>query len=268
MRAHLLASLLAFRTVEVTPSRQGRRAVLGAGVHGAPGSALTWFRPWDSRPGNSAWPPVYRGGKQRFTETCGPLARPHRAPDLLPVPWIAVTFCAPLHGVQPRPPPRGQGLSGCISQGSAEKPSPEETCRFKSEETYDQNWLRQLWRPGSSPICPLETRVRGGGGSGLRQREGIHSIPGSDEARPHWAGLLLDSGHDLRCSSLRETPLQILGQCVQPLPASCGPVIWTHKVNCPSDKVATGTHLKRKREEHIRKGIGLTILGTKTEALC
>lgn len=257
-----------FRTVEVTPSRRGRRAVLRAGVHWAPGSALTWFRPWHSRPGGSAWPPVYRGGKQRFRETCGLLARPHGAPDLLPVPRIAVTFCAPLHGVQPRPPPKGQGPRDCISQGSAEKLSPEETRRFKSEETRTQIWLRQLWRPGSSPICPLETRVQGGRwGSGLRQREGIHTIPGSDEAPPHWAGLLLDSGHDLGYLSLRETPPQILGQCVQPLPASCGSVIWTHKVNCPSYKVATGTHLKRKREEH-KKRDWIDYLGTKTEALC
>lgn len=70
-------------------------------------------------------------------------------------------------------------------------------------------------------------------GSGLSQREGIHTLPGPGEARPHWAGPLLDSGHELRCSSLRETPSQTLEQCVSALWTSRGPVSWTHKINCP-----------------------------------
>lgn len=72
---------------------------------------------------------------------------------------------------------RGDGPPACISQGSGEKASPEETRRFKSEDTHDRNWLTELWRPSSSPICPWRPGSKGDKVWVWAQAEGGDSHP-------------------------------------------------------------------------------------------
>lgn len=123
LRVHLLAPLFAFRTLKMTPSRRGQRAVLG--VRWVPGSTFTWFHPWDSLAGSTAWP-VYRGGTQRFREMCSPPA-PRKATR-------SRLICTQSAGLQ-RPavhPAWGAARAspeGTAASGSAEKP----TVRFCRE---------------------------------------------------------------------------------------------------------------------------------------